>query len=225
MTKKAVAPRPPRLEILPDIWLDARLAVWLATARILVVADLQWGYAVSHRAQGNLLPIWGDADIAQRLALLVADYAPREMIWLGDSLHTLAGRPSADAYLGGCPVPVTILAGNHDFRWSRAAGSAAIQREQFFLHHGDRPHRVPAGALEIVGHHHPAISWSDGAGARLKLPALVASARRLVLPAFSPWAAGAPWGPAGPGETIYAIGTKRIFAFASRPRPLACPAS
>ncbi|HWA87532.1 MAG TPA: metallophosphoesterase [Opitutus sp.] len=212
-----------RLEILPGLWLDARLALWLAAPRLLVVADLHWGYAASHRAQGNLLPAWGDTVIAQRLGALIADYAPREMLWLGDSLHTLAGRASAEAFLAACTVPVTIVAGNHDARWSRAAGATAIRREQFFFHHGNQPRRAPADALEIIGHHHPAISWSDGAGARLKLPALVASARRLVLPAFSPWAAGVPWEPAA-GETIYAIGRKRIFAFASHRQPLACPA-
>jgi metallophosphoesterase superfamily enzyme len=214
------ASRPPRLEIQPDIWLDARLALWLAAPRLLVIADLHWGYAASHRARGNLLPAWGDSDIAQRLNSLLTDYAPREMIWLGDSLHTLDGRESAEAFLAACAVPVTIVAGNHDARWSRAAGSAALRRDRFFLHHGDRPQRLPANTLEIVGHHHPALSWRDGAGARLKLPALVASARRLVLPAFSPWAAGTPW-PAATGETIYAIGTKRIFAFASSARPVA----
>ena len=70
---------------------------------------------------------------------------------------------------------------------------------------------VPGDALEIVGHYHPAISWHDGAGSRLKLPALVAGPRRLVLPAFSPWAGGMPWKTPSADETIYAIASKRIF--------------
>jgi metallophosphoesterase superfamily enzyme len=72
-------------------------------------------------------------------------------------------------------------------------------------------HPVPAESCEIIGHLHPAVSWADGAGMRLKMPALVASARRLVLPAFSPWAAGVPWKKHAAGETIYAISAKRIF--------------
>ncbi|MSU47776.1 MAG: hypothetical protein EXS37_01540 [Opitutus sp.] len=49
----------------------------------------------------------------------------------------------------------------------------------------------------------------------LVIPALVASSHRLILPAFSPWAAGTPWGsPATAGETIWAIAPSRIFALA-----------
>ncbi len=203
--------RPPRLQIRPDVWLDARLALWLAAPRVLVVADLHWGYAESHRVHGNLLPAWGDAEIASRLSALLADYRPAEMIWLGDSLHTLDGRHAAEGFLRANAVPVTIVAGNHDVGWNRANGCAVVARNEFLLHHGDRTIPVPAGMTEIVGHHHPAFSWHDGAGTHLKLPALVASAIRLILPAFSPWAAGAPWPPSASGETVYAIGTKRIF--------------
>lgn len=208
---------PPRLEIQPDIWLDARLALWLARPRLLVVADLHWGYVDSHRAQGNLLPVWGDAEIAARLDALLTDYQPAEFIWLGDSLHTLAGRSAAEAFLSRTPVPVTLVSGNHDMRWPRAAGRSHLRRDRYFLHHGDQALPVPEGAVEIVGHHHPALAWTDGAGGSLKLPALIASSRRLVLPAFSPWAGGVPWPEDVPGETVYAIGSKRIF---TRPPPL-----
>ncbi|ACB76426.1 metallophosphoesterase [Opitutus terrae] len=192
------------------MWIDARLALWLEATRSLIVADLHWGYVESHRAQGNLLPAWGDADIAARLRALLQDYQPAEMIWLGDSLHTLAGRAAAESFLQTLSVPVVLVSGNHDVRWTRAAETTAVRRGGFFLHHGDQPAAVPQSCIEIVGHHHPAFVWSDGAGTHLKLPALVASPRRFVLPAFSPWAAGMPWKPAGE-EIVYGIGTKRIF--------------
>jgi len=202
---------PPRIEIRPGIWLDARLAVWLADARILVVADLHWGYVASHRIHGNLLPAWGDADIARRLNSLINDYKPGEMIWLGDSLHTLVGPEAANEFLKSCSVPITLVSGNHDARWKPARNRLSVIRGRYFFHHGDRVLEVEPGLLEIVGHHHPAISWHDGAGTRLKLPALIESAQRLVLPAFSPWAAGVSWNLPAAGETIYAIASKRIF--------------
>ena len=205
---------PTRTQIRPDVWLDARRAVWLAQPRLLLVADLHWGYVTSHRAQGNLLPAWGDEDIIVRLQSLVADYQPAEMIWLGDSLHTLSGRDAADDFLLTCACPVTLLAGNHDFRWTRAAGRSLV-RGQWFFHHGDRTETVPSDAVEIIGHYHPALAWSDGAGGRLKLPALVDAPRRLILPAFSPWAAGTPWNSQlQPGETLWAIAPRRIFPVA-----------
>ena len=212
--------RPPRLEIRPDVWLDGRLALWLAGLRALVVADLHWGYVESHRARGHLLPAWGDAEIAARLDALVADYAPAELVWLGDSLHALEGRTAAEAYLRRSAVPVTIVTGNHDAGWNFARRNGVLQRDGFTLHHGDRSPPIPAGTLEIVGHFHPAVAWNDGAGTQLKLPALVASGRRLILPAFSPWAAGAPWPLGKAGEAVYGIGTKRIFTFGPTQHPL-----
>ena len=88
-----------RAELQPGVWLDARRAVFFEASRLLVVSDLHWGYAESHRVRGNLLPDWGDAEIARNLRTLIADYRPAEMLWLGDSLHTLAGRTEAERFL------------------------------------------------------------------------------------------------------------------------------
>ena len=204
--------RPPSTEIRADVWLDARRALWLAASRLLVVADLHWGYAASHRATGNLLPKWGDGDIAARLGSLLRDYEPAEMIWLGDSLHALPGRESAERFMADhAGTPISVVAGNHDFRWKRAAGRS-LSRGGYFLHHGDRDLAPPAGQVEIIGHHHPAISWRDGAGGSLKLPALVDTPRRLILPAFSPWSAGTPWNTRlRPGESLWGVSARRIF--------------
>lgn len=200
-----------RAEIQPGVWLDARRAVYFETERLLVVSDLHWGYAASHRATGNLLPDWGDPEIAAHLRTLLTDYQPARMLWLGDSLHTLRGRHAAEAFLSPCEVPVTILRGNHDARWT-AASTPFLQSGAYFFHHGDTAQPIPPEACEVIGHHHPAFAWSDGAGGRIKLPALVWSARRLILPAFSPWAAGTPWNRAlTEEEKLWAIAPRRIF--------------
>ena len=207
-----------RHEIQPGIWLDSRLALWVAGERLLVVADLHWGYAASHRARGNLLPMWGDDEIRDRLYGLLADYQPTEMIWLGDIVHAAEGSAGAEAFLRTASLPLTVLAGNHDRRWPRAS-EKCVQRVRFFFHHGDMRKDVPAGCVEVIGHHHPAIAWSDGAGGNVKLPALVASSERLVLPAFSPWAAGTNCSSLlTEAATVWAIAPKRIFAVGSRER-------
>lgn len=210
---------------------DARLALFLEATRSLVVADLHWGYAESHRAAGNLLPAWGDDTLEATLNSLLADYAPAELIWLGDSLHTARGAPQsrarAEAFISTSPAPVLVLAGNHDARWSFAT-AAPVVRDRFILHHGDRalsadflrstPLAGRPGAVEIIGHHHPAYVYRDGAGARLKLPALVQSPARLILPAFSPWAAGAAWNERlAPGETLWAAAPRRLIPIRHRP--------
>jgi uncharacterized protein len=200
-----------RAEIRPGVWVDARRAVWLEPERVLVVADLHWGYAASHRARGNLLPNWGDDEIERGLHDLLRDYQPTEMIWLGDVVHAAEGAARAEQFLRQSAVAVTLIAGNHDRRW-RGAGVRSASRRKYFFHHGDTTPSPPGGMIEVIGHHHPAVSWADGAGARFKVPALVASARRLVLPAFSPWAAGTPWEARETGETVWALAPQRIFA-------------
>jgi metallophosphoesterase superfamily enzyme len=147
------------------------------------------------------------------LQTLIADHRPAEMLWLGDSLHTITGRFAAERFLKTCPVPVTILPGNHDARWKSALGPRMAVRGAYAFHHGDTaPTALPQGAIEIIGHHHPAFNWWDGAGARLKLPALVRGTKRWILPAFSPWAAGAPWNNAlAEDEELWVISPQRIF--------------
>jgi len=206
-------------EIRPEVWLDARRALWLAAPRILVVADLHWGYAASHRSRGHLLPPWGDAEIAGRLGDLVSDYRPGEMIWLGDSIHALAGRAAAEDFVARAAVPLTVVVGNHDRRWKQAAVPSVV-RGEYLLHHGHETAAAAPGQTEVVGHFHPAATLSDGAGGRLKVPALVAGPRRLILPAFSPWAAGTPWNrQLRPEERLWAVTPRRVFALPPPPPP------
>jgi metallophosphoesterase superfamily enzyme len=217
--KCMAANKPTASQIRPDVWVDARRALWLAEHRVLVLADIHWGYAESHRATGNLIPRWGDGEIAARIEGLVADYGPAEMIWLGDSVHSLAGRGSAEEYIAQAKVPVLVLEGNHDVRWKRVSGPSA-ERGDFFLHHGHRKKVVPRGRVEIVGHHHPAVTWYDGAGGNLKIPALVEGPRRIILPAFSPWAAGTPWNSSlRAGETLWAVSARRVFKIPRKADP------
>jgi metallophosphoesterase superfamily enzyme len=125
---------------------------------------------------------------------LLADYQPERLIIAGDFAHDRAGREPALAFLGklreGCEV--TLIEGNHDRRtFAPGAGAAFHLTEGFCFHHGHEPVPPEAGErIEIVGHHHPAGVLRDGAGLALKLPAFVQGARRWILPAFSPWAAG-----------------------------------
>lgn len=195
------------------MWLDSRLAIWIETLRTIVVADLHWGYAASHHARGNLLPAWGDDVIERRLRSLIDDYSPEEMIWLGDIVHAAEGGAGAESFLRRSPIKTTVVRGNHDRRWPWPAEVSA-QRGDFLFHHGDRVVTRSGSNIEVIGHHHPAVTWRDGAGGCVKLPALIAGASRMILPAFSPWAAGTEYrGPVAENTSIWAIAPKRIFAW------------
>lgn len=209
--------------ILPDAVFDSRLCLFLPETRTLVVADLHWGYAESHRAAGNLFPVWGDAELEAKLHALIADHRPNEIVWLGDSLHSARSAPlaraRAEAFIGASLVPVIVVAGNHDARWPLAR-IGPLRRGRFVLHHGDRAlgsspsERLTEAECEIVGHHHPAYLHCDGAGTRLKVPALVQTPRCLILPAFSPWAAGVAWNQRlHAGDVLWAATPRRLLRF------------
>ena len=205
-------------EVQPGVWLDARRALWFEETRVLAMADLHWGYAAAHRSRGNLLPLWGDEAVAERLDSLLSDYAVAEMLWVGDVVHAAEGAAAAERYLRSAPAPITVLAGNHDRRWS-GKGETTARRGRYFFHHGDVAHPIPVGCIEVIGHHHPAASIGDGAGGKLKLPALVVDTERLVMPAFSPWAAGADCSPLlSSTTTVWAISPQRIFAVSAHSR-------
>jgi uncharacterized protein len=186
------------LEIEPGVVLDGCGGVFLTEHRTLVVADLHWGYSVSQRSRGGLFPVVGDLEIASRLDTMLRRHRPERLVWLGDSLHTLAGKRDAESWLDAQTGPgkptIDILAGNHDHNWKRVSGKS-LRLGPWFLHHGDDIAKVPAGCREIIGHFHPAVHHNDGAGTRIHVPALVLEPQRMILPALSPWAAGSPWIP------------------------------
>lgn len=177
------------------VLLDGRLAVFHETQRWLAVADLHFGYEISQRVAGRMMPLWGMPSIEERLVALIRDYAPAQLVIVGDLVHDKSAAGEAGALitrLGGL-CEVIVLSGNHD---RQLAGKIAMQpswqTDGFLFHHGHC--EADAGDLtQIIGHHHPAGTIRDGAGLRLKLPAFVQQGNCWILPAFSPWAAGGDW--------------------------------
>ena len=160
-------------EIQPGLWLDSRRAVFFEALGLLAVADLHWGYATEvTKRQETFCRRGATRKSRNSLLSLIADYQPSEMMWLGDSLHDLSGRRPAEEFLRRCSVPVILLPGNHDRKWP-VAKEKSVSRGAFFFHHGDTMLEIPPETVEVIGHFHPAFSWYDGAGGRVKLPGLV----------------------------------------------------
>jgi hypothetical protein len=163
----------------------------------LAVADLHFGYEISQRVAGRLMPLWGMRSVEDRLIELLDDYRPDRLVVVGDLVHDRSAAAEArllvERLRSRCEL--ILLAGNHD----RHVGSAIAMRQEwqsdgFHFHHGHCAAETP-GRIQIIGHHHPAGTIRDGAGLRLKLPAFVQQDGCWILPAFSPWAAGAAWQP------------------------------
>ena len=178
-----------------EILLDGRLALFHQRERWLVVADLHFGYELSQRAAGRLVPLWGMASITERLLQLVAEYRPGSLIILGDLVHdqnaAVEARELLERLQNFCE-PI-VVAGNHD---RQLRGKFELfeswQTERFYFHHG---HCIAESQdrIQIIGHYHPAGTITDGAGLRLKCPAFVQQSRCWIMPAFSPWASGTNW--------------------------------
>ena len=207
------------------VLLDSRLAIIDQGKRWMALADLHYGYEVSRRAEGGLIPLWGMATLEKRVSDLLNDHRPDRLILVGDVVDSRMGHEAAADWLRslGRRCDLICVRGNHDrgsvldevsfVDWHREGG--------FVFHHGDRglaefegfPGKVE-GEIEVVGHLHPAISIADGAGTVLRLPALVQeksdAGGRWILPAFSPWAGGGRMDPS-PGSRFFGCGGGRII--------------
>lgn len=190
-------PKAAQVPVAEDILLDGRLALFHQTQGWLAVADLHFGYELSQRAAGRLVPMWGMNSIEERLRELLADYAPRQLVIVGDLVHDRAAAGEAAelmSRLATLTEPI-VLSGNHD---RQIAGMLQLrqswQSDGFYFHHGHCAAEHERG-IQVIGHFHPAGVVRDGAGLRLKLPAFVQQDSCWILPAFSPWAAGASWQP------------------------------
>ena len=200
-----------RARVDENVVLDGRLALFHESKRWLAVADLHFGYELSQRAAGNLFPLWGMQTIEARLRELLADYRPAHLILLGDLVHNRTGAGELSALVERLreSCEVLLIAGNHDRDLPRADLVESWQSDGFYFHHGHCTVEN-AKAIQIVGHHHPAGVVRDGAGLRLKLPALVQQPRCWIMPAFSPWASGTEW-PREAQNRIWLCSPQRIL--------------
>ncbi|HEY1583275.1 MAG TPA: metallophosphoesterase [Chthoniobacterales bacterium] len=198
--------------IAPNVLLDGRLALFHETERWLAIADLHFGYELSQRAAGRLVPLWGMRSIEERLDELLNEYHPRQLIIVGDLVHDGAAAIAAAQLLAQLRrrCEVFALTGNHDRHVARAIEFIPRwETPEFVFQHGHYEEAEP-GRIQIIGHHHPAASLSDGAGLRLKLPAFIQQEGCWILPAFSPWAGGAIWPDDGESR-IWVCTPHRVF--------------
>jgi metallophosphoesterase superfamily enzyme len=205
-----------RQPIAPGWWLDSRLAAYWETEAALVVTDLHLGYALRRQAAGHPWPDPDPDEPLRRLEALASDWSPRQWIFLGDVVDGPEGWPRFLAWVQTQPRPVRMICGNHDRVMPDSLERATrLEHAGHCLHHGDRSDPVAEGIIEVTGHHHPAWSFRSGPGQPLKVPAAITSARRIILPGFSRWAAGVAWNDRlQEGETVWTVTARRIWAAA-----------
>ena len=203
----------PAAVIAPDVLLDSRLALFHTKQRWMAVADLHFGYEVSQRARGWLIPFWGMDMIAGRLRELVADHRPQTLVLVGDIVHCSLAEHAAARFvdeLRQLGPRIVLIRGNHDRQLRDVELVDEHRIDCYRFHHGHCDLASAAGAVNVIGHFHPCWKFSDAAGTRLRAPALIETHRTLILPAFSPWAAGTPVRLEEP-HRIWVCGKNRVF--------------
>jgi putative SbcD/Mre11-related phosphoesterase len=156
-----------------------------------VVADIHLGYAEARRRDGDAVPTISVADILAPLRPVIAAHGVRRLVVAGDLFEDGPGPVLIEEmldWLGDEGVALTaVVPGNHD-RFHASASVLPVCMDGFCLDgwlvvHGDGER--PSGPL-IQGHEHPLLRWGNG----LTAPCFLVQENHIVLPAFSPDAAG-----------------------------------
>jgi DNA ligase-associated metallophosphoesterase len=172
---------------------DPAGALYWPERGLLAIADLHLEKGSSFAARGQFLPPYDTAVTLAGLARLVAYYAPRTVVALGDNFHdgggpsrlSAADRASLFALQRGRDW--IWITGNHDPEAADGIGGC-FERE---LQIGPLTFRhLPSGASgEIAGHLHPAARVSHR-GRSVRRRCFAADGACLVMPAFGAYTGG-----------------------------------
>jgi putative SbcD/Mre11-related phosphoesterase len=186
----------------PDGWrLAPEGAAVLPSEGLAVIADVHLGYEWARGAGGDCLPPHSLAETLAKLASLLGRSTIDRLVVAGDLVESPAPcrRTASDlrslvGWLAERGVELIPILGNHDPQGSKAPPST-FQVAGWTVAHGHRPIRAKR---TISGHHHPVLR-ADG----LTAPCFLVGPSTIVLPAFTPNAAGLPVGSAAmPGEWL-----------------------
>jgi putative SbcD/Mre11-related phosphoesterase len=186
------------MRVLTDWLLTPQRAAVHLPSRTAVVADLHLGYNQARRQRGEAVP-----ECSAERGLAVLDPVLRELqlqrlVIAGDLLEGGRAEGVLDElrhWRRRTGLELVVVPGNHDRELARAL--AAREQEpalvefapdgtgigEFLVVHGDG--ELPARPL-VQGHEHPCVRWNE----RLGGPCYLVGGDRLILPAFSPDAAG-----------------------------------
>jgi DNA ligase-associated metallophosphoesterase len=161
---------------------------------LLAVADLHLEKGSSFAARGVFLPPYDTAATLARLAVLIARYAPRTVVALGDSFHDGRG-PARLADTDRATLSNLQrgrdwiwIAGNHDPDPADGIGGrfvATLELGPLTLRH--EPLENASG--EIAGHLHP-VARVARRGRAVSRRCFACDGERLVMPAFGAYAGG-----------------------------------
>jgi len=205
---------------------DPMGALYWPEQSLLAVADLHLEKGSSFAARGQLLPPYDTAATLARLAKLIAHFAPRVVVAVGDSFHDGDGparlshedRDNLHALQRGRDW--IWLTGNHDPEPAADIGGvfhAALALDALSFRH------LPTGADgEIAGHLHP-VARVAHRGRAVSRRCFAADKTRMVMPAFGAYSGGLNIRDAAFADvfgtlafTAHMLGEDRLYAFTAK---------
>ncbi len=195
------------LQLLPD------RAVYWATQRSLLIADLHLGKGDIFREAGLAVPSGGTEHDLTRLERLLQIHAPHTLYVLGDLLHGAEHgarwrshwQPWRAAHAA---VRIVAIAGNHDRRLAEAGLDLELTGTQLAVGSLQLSHLPIDGNGVICGHLHPVVRLPRVPG---RQPAFVRSSAQLILPAFSRFTGGREW-TAQPEQQLFVCTDDEVIA-------------
>ncbi|WP_373464163.1 ligase-associated DNA damage response endonuclease PdeM [Oxalicibacterium faecigallinarum] len=174
-------------------------ALWWPQHGMLILADIHFGKAAAFRAQGVPVPRGTTSENLQSLDKLIARYAPRTVLFLGDFLHAATSHAAATLaalrqWRSRHPqLKLILVRGNHDLRAGDPPDDLEVEIideplliEGFaFCHHP----QTLAGNYVIAGHLHPVFRIRSGRDS-LRLPCFVFGEHGAILPSFGAFTGG-----------------------------------
>jgi DNA ligase-associated metallophosphoesterase len=172
---------------------DPAGALYWSEQSLLAVADLHLEKGSAFAGRGQLLPPYDTAETLTRLTRLIAHYAPRVIVALGDNFHD-GGGPARlmdedrnnlrDLQRGRDWI---WIAGNHDPEPAINIGGRFV--ETFALGSITFRHQPMGADGEIAGHLHP-VARIAHRGRAVSRRCFAADATRMVMPAFGAYTGG-----------------------------------
>jgi putative SbcD/Mre11-related phosphoesterase len=189
------------LKLRPGVYATADHGLWLEKHKAIVVSDLHVGYESAALERGVGLPRFQQKVMMERLRRLLERYGPERVIVAGDLKHDFSRNLAEEwrsvreivSLLKGQSEPV-LVRGNHDNYLKTIISRFSLdlpmkhQEGRFTIAHGHE--EVAVKGTLVMGHEHPAVKLRDEVGAVVSAPAFLAAEDLIILPAFSPLAAG-----------------------------------
>jgi uncharacterized protein len=189
--------------------------------RCLFVADAHFGKDAVFRARGIPVPVGSTADNLMRLDILIAEFEPEMLVFLGDLLHAREShaKEMLDALHAWrarhADLRVVLVEGNHDRHAGALPGTLGVEyvKEPWrvgpwaLCHH---PQRVD-GAYALAGHVHPVYRITTRNDS-VRVPCFRFGAKCGVLPAFGGFTGGSRDEGRVAGEKVFLVVQQRMIA-------------